>query len=167
MEPSMASNTGNRDSGRPCGDCTLCCTAVAVFHLHKPTGTPCLHLCPTGCSIYGDRPRECRDFECLWLKGRFDDDDRPDALGVVICRDFEPATGEETVCVAEPTPGAAERPRVQHLITSILARGETILVRSRERIRKTYPDGRVEVAEVDQQDPMLVNLRSPGELMPD
>ena len=161
MEPSMAANTGNRDSGRQCGDCTVCCTAVAVYHLRKPTGTPCLHLCHTGCSIYSDRPRECRDYECLWLEGLFRDSDRPDALGVAICRDFDLATGEEMVCFAELTPGTAESPRVRELIAFVLARGETVLVRSREMTRKIYPDGRVEEAEVDQQDPMLVNIKPP------
>ena len=75
---------------RQCGDCTLCCTAVAVFALRKATGKPCPHLCRTGCSVYQDRPRECRDFECLWLRGHFRDDERPDALGVVFCNDFDP-----------------------------------------------------------------------------
>jgi len=159
----MALTTGSTVSERQCGNCTLCCAAIAVFHLRKPTGTPCPHICHTGCSIYGEHPRECRDFACLWLEGRFGDDDRPDGLGVVICRDFEPATGEEMVCVAEPTPGAAETPRIHDLIASVLARGETILVRNRERIRKVYPDGRVEEAEIDQQDPMLVNIAPGGD----
>jgi hypothetical protein len=159
----MASMTENEDSRRQCGGCTVCCIAVAVFHLHKATGTPCSHLCHSECSVYKDRPRECRDFECLWLRGHFHDDDRPDALGVAFCDDFDPATGEQMVCVAEPAPGAAETPRVRDLIAAVRAHGATVLVRSSERLRKIYPDGRIEQAEIDQQDPMLVNIRLPSD----
>jgi hypothetical protein len=108
--------------------------------------------------VYADRPRECRDFECLWLLGHFAEDDRPDALGVVICRDVEPSTDEETVCFAERVAGAADSPRVRELVAQTLAHGETVLVRSRERTRRIYPDGRTVEARVDPTDPMLVNV---------
>lgn len=68
--------------GRSCGDCTLCCTLLAVDALSKPARVPCQHECkpsppvrtPTGervkiggCGIYKDRPQACRDFTCAWL----------------------------------------------------------------------------------------------------
>lgn len=57
---------------RRCGECDLCCTAVgveAVEGVDKPPGVRCPKLAGTpgtSCSIYADRPYECRQFMCLW-----------------------------------------------------------------------------------------------------
>src|SRR5262249_12559475 len=38
-----------------------------------------------GCNIYSDRPRECKNFHCLWLRSEaMDDDLRPDKSYCVI-----------------------------------------------------------------------------------
>jgi hypothetical protein len=55
-------------SERVCGECSLCCKIIAVDVLQKPAGVWCGHCLKTsGCSIYGRRPDECRQFNCGWL----------------------------------------------------------------------------------------------------
>ncbi|MDB5386590.1 MAG: zinc/iron-chelating protein [Planctomycetaceae bacterium] len=56
-------------AGFNCGDCTACCTVLAVTELNKPMRLSCSHICRDGCRIYLDRPTGCRQFNCLWLRG--------------------------------------------------------------------------------------------------
>lgn len=85
-----------------CGECTVCCTVMGIEELRKPPGVPCKHLEPgKGCSIYGFRPQECRDFECLWLQTQAMPEPlskkmRPDKCGVM----FVPAPGSDSVIAA-------------------------------------------------------------------
>jgi hypothetical protein len=54
--------------GRHCGTCTLCCKVLTVDELRKPNGQWCPHCVQgRGCSIYSDRPNECRRFQCGYL----------------------------------------------------------------------------------------------------
>ena len=53
---------------KECGSCGLCCKVMAIKELKKPGGTWCPHWEKgTGCTIYGTRPQECKDFNCIWL----------------------------------------------------------------------------------------------------
>jgi hypothetical protein len=54
---------------RTCGGCTLCCRVMGIAALDKPPGLWCPN-CNVGksCKVYETRPRECREFNCLWLK---------------------------------------------------------------------------------------------------
>jgi hypothetical protein len=56
-------------AGFECGDCTACCTVLAVTELRKPMRFACEHICRDGCRIYAERPAGCRQFNCLWLRG--------------------------------------------------------------------------------------------------
>src|SRR5262249_47734976 len=69
---------------RLCGSCTACCTWVGVVSLAKPAGCRCAHEGAGCCTIYPDRPDECRAYRCLWLDGWGDDADRPDRSGVLL-----------------------------------------------------------------------------------
>lgn len=69
---------------RECGECTACCTAMAIRELDKPGLEPCAHVTCQGCSIYPDRPKSCREFLCAWRAGIGTDDQRPDRLGIVL-----------------------------------------------------------------------------------
>jgi hypothetical protein len=54
---------------RACDGCTLCCKLVPVTALAKPRGTWCAHCAiGRGCGIYAERPPECRDFHCGYLR---------------------------------------------------------------------------------------------------
>ena len=141
-----------REIGRRCGDCTLCCSAIAVYELGKGTGTPCRHVAGNGCSIHCSRPAECRDFDCLWLQGWFDVAERPDALGVVFFVDCG------VVCVTESSPGSSQNPRVQQVVRGFLEAGTSIVIRNSTSVTKISPDGTTERAEVDQSDPFRVSV---------
>ena len=77
-------------SGRKCGTCTLCCTALAVPELGKKNGERCVHLTPQGCGIYEDRPPSCQVFECAWLQGAGSGlHTRPDYTGGVMVGELD------------------------------------------------------------------------------
>lgn len=95
---------------RSCGTCSACCTVLGIVALGKGPNTPCAHQVGKGCSIYAQRPDECRTYTCGWLAGAFEGRDRPDRLGVVFDASGSPSSGDEIVVVArEVMPGAAER----------------------------------------------------------
>jgi hypothetical protein len=55
--------------GRACNGCTLCCLVLAVQELAKPALQMCRHCeVGTGCTIYGDRPRQCQTYFCGYLE---------------------------------------------------------------------------------------------------
>ena len=57
-------------SKRECGSCSLCCKLLDVPAVYKPAGQWCKHFAAgTGCEIHQLRPKACREFACLWLKG--------------------------------------------------------------------------------------------------
>lgn len=68
---------------RSCGDCTACCTILGVPDLSKEPYQTCEKVCGQGCSIYQDRPSPCREFNCLWRQGLFEEAHRPDKLGIM------------------------------------------------------------------------------------
>lgn len=71
--------------GRLCGDCTVCCTVMAVDKpdMQKEAGITCRHCDGKACTIYDARPALCRDFHCGWRQlPILDDHWRPDRSGV-------------------------------------------------------------------------------------
>ena len=73
----------NLTMDRQCGECTLCCLVPEVPEMNKPINTMCKH-CDKGCTIWPDRPKSCRAFDCAWLRGAMNDDMRPDKSHVAI-----------------------------------------------------------------------------------
>jgi len=54
--------------GRECGSCMLCCKAVGVVEIAKPSGVWCQHCKGgKGCAIYEQRFASCRTFYCQWM----------------------------------------------------------------------------------------------------
>jgi hypothetical protein len=54
---------------RECGSCTLCCKVLAIPELEKPKDAWCQHCgIGEGCTIYKQRPKPCREFDCGWLQ---------------------------------------------------------------------------------------------------
>lgn len=94
----------------PCGECTACCTILGVADLGKPYYTSCKSICPSGCSIYKDRPDGCKGFECVWRAGFLDgivDNGRPDNLGLMF--DLESDDTGEWLSVYETMPMTTEQ----------------------------------------------------------
>jgi len=92
---------------RTCGECTACCTVLAVEELGKAQQERCKHLCGKGCAIYERRPVACRDFDCLWLTADMADKERPDLSGVMLERAQASArgTGLQPIAAYETRPG--------------------------------------------------------------
>ena len=69
---------------RSCGECSVCCEVLEIPTLKKPKKTLCVNVCSTGgCSIYLDRPGECRTFQCIWSEGYTGHGQRPDKSGIM------------------------------------------------------------------------------------
>ena len=67
-----------------CGECSECCELLEIPTIKKPKKTICDNVCSSGgCSIYQDRPSECRTFQCLWSEGYTGDGQRPDKSGIM------------------------------------------------------------------------------------
>jgi len=100
---------------RSCGECSLCCTILRVDELAKLAGADCTHLrSGAGCGIYERRPGICRAYRCLWLRGAFEESDRPDRLGAVV--DFAPEGATIGLAIEEARPGAFDgSPRLQEI----------------------------------------------------
>lgn len=71
-------------ASRPCGECTACCTVLAIAELDKPIGITCVHASLKGCGTYETRPKSCREYLCLWKLGFGTMEERPDRLGLVM-----------------------------------------------------------------------------------
>lgn len=106
---------------RECGPCTACCTVLAQDELQKPMRCACEHIVRNGCRIYHDRPRGCRDFNCLWLRGALPVDEslRPDHLGVLLDAFQTTGTNELRVVALEVWGGALDAPVAKSLINAI------------------------------------------------
>lgn len=77
---------------RQCGECRLCCFTHAVSPVEGETFRKkekewCEHCeIGGGCGIYPTRPYNCRAFNCAWLQGERNEDERPDKTGLVVHR---------------------------------------------------------------------------------
>jgi hypothetical protein len=80
--------------GRSCGDCTICCTVMAIDRpdMQKQAGNTCRY-CKGGCTIYETRFELCRTYHCGWRQlPILDESWRPDRSGVLV--EFEAADKE-------------------------------------------------------------------------
>jgi hypothetical protein len=116
-------------SGRSCGECTACCTVLAVDELRKPMRWACEHIACNGCRIYDERPQGCRDFDCLWLRGEIvgDESRRPDELGVIFDSFRDAATNEPRFVAFEVWTGAFDEPVAAALLAELSSAREVQL----------------------------------------
>lgn len=79
-------------ASHPCAGCTACCTVKEIKELAKEAGEDCANIrhagpknTANGCSIYRDRPDECRDYFCGYNFGLVGDTSsrRPDKCGLL------------------------------------------------------------------------------------
>jgi hypothetical protein len=111
---------------RSCGECTACCTVLAVDELRKPMRWACEHLVRHGCRIYAARPQGCRDFDCHWLRGEIAGDEslRPDRLGVIFDSFRDAATNNSRFVAFEVWTGAFAEPAAAALLAELSATRE-------------------------------------------
>ena len=84
----------------------MCCTVLRVDELRKLGGVACAALGARGCTIYERRPRICRAYRCLWLRGSLELEDRPDRLGAVL--DLVSQGDAPLLAIREAVDGATE-----------------------------------------------------------
>ena len=71
---------------KPCGECTLCCKLLETHDIPSEIGVYC-HHCKDGCTIYDERPKECRTYQCMWSQMETVSDElRPDKCGIIFDR---------------------------------------------------------------------------------
>jgi hypothetical protein len=128
---------GERDADVPCGECVGCCVSsypiplrpsdhvaldkVPARHLHLPSEPGglarmghgqdghCPMLCAGKCSIYADRPRTCRDYDCriYAAAGLLPDGVRPVIQERVLAWRFDPGSADDEAA-AEAIRAAAQ-----------------------------------------------------------
>jgi hypothetical protein len=110
-----------REAGRVCGECTACCTVLAISELQKPARWACDHVDCSGCGIYENRPQTCRDFQCAWLRDDIPGDAslRPDKLGVLFDFFYSTATGGSRFVAFELWNGAFDEAPAAALLDMI------------------------------------------------
>jgi hypothetical protein len=128
-------------SERSCGTCGLCCKILPIPHFQKPPGPWCTHCRPgKGCSIYADRPQDCREFYCGWLKiPEMGEELRPDRCHFIVRMDTEPKTARFDVDPAYP--GTIGSKALVNLRQGLNAQGFTIIVNLGTSGTVHLPDG--------------------------
>ncbi|HJR56975.1 MAG TPA: hypothetical protein VJ798_10370 [Rhizomicrobium sp.] len=116
--------------GRSCGDCTVCCTWLAIDkpEIQKESGVTCKHCTAQGCGIYETRYPICRDYYCGW-RGMdiFDESWRPDRSGVFpyvetegIAENFAFSVGIGLMLVDNPLKTVRQRWFQEFVVTGIM-----------------------------------------------
>lgn len=128
---------------RKCGECRACCYTHGVEQIQKPAWQHCLHECQQGCAIYQSRPSSCRNFECIWLQGRFEEGDRPDQTGIVLTPGKTLTHNGQEICKVivahEVQPGAARQGRADQLLHWILRRNISVIIVEDQTNRSFLP----------------------------
>lgn len=120
-----------------CGECTLCCTLLNIPTMKSPAGLTCPACKNSQCSIYKNRPRECRDFSCLWLNNPvLGEELRPDKCGVL----FELYREQKTV-IAIATNNSWKEGKLHLLISQMLIDGYIVWVSKDGEKNLLLPDG--------------------------
>jgi hypothetical protein len=136
-----------RKTDRSCGTCDACCVTHGVEELDKPAMVTCKHLRDAGseqsptevgqelgrCSVYAERPKSCREWSCLWRFGMFEDDARPDKLGVVLdltgrVPDLWPGPTHQAIIARGSYPGALDTPHARAWLTKLAEKTLVILL---------------------------------------
>ncbi|MEI9992704.1 MAG: hypothetical protein WDM86_22055 [Rhizomicrobium sp.] len=115
---------------RSCGECTVCCTALAIetAALRKAPGVACVHCTASGCGIYLTRYPICRSYFCGWFGlPELGEDWRPDRSGILISpHDAGQSEGIEFLVLGgEP---AIRRPAFLTVLTAVLRGGTPVFL---------------------------------------
>ena len=111
-----------------CGNCTLCCELLPIQALNKPHSEKCKY-CETNCTIYEDRPDDCKNFNCLWVEtDQSDESLRPNNTHVI----FEkiPNVKAYLALVDPKYPLAYKTQEVESICIDLLDRGFSVLLSS-------------------------------------
>lgn len=123
-------------SKRECGECSVCCTLMAVPEIQKKTMVTCQHVCAGGgCGVYATRPGSCKAFECLWLQDNqqaLQEGDRPDKLGLMFSMMYKTAFGD-VLTAWNTKPGQPLGERAVGIIEKIAAKQVLLIIDGSKR----------------------------------
>ena len=135
------------ESGRQCGDCSLCCKLLGIPELNKPKDTWCPNFAAgIGCRIYADRPPSCHNFICRWLAAPdMGPEWKPSVCKMVV--DSKPSLFVVHVDPAIAQPWRAEPyfSVLKRLSAQGLTKGTIVMVIERRRTIVILPDKEVDL----------------------
>ena len=150
--------------GRRCGPCTLCCKVMTIEELRKPNGQWCPHCAKgRGCTIYSDRPNECRKFYCGYLLWpALGEHWLPARSKLVVA--FKPDGKEIVVHVDPGIPNAWRAEPYRSEIRGWAATtANTIFVQIGRRVIAVFPDREVDLGVVAEDERILIReVAGPG-----
>jgi len=151
--------------GRACGSCTLCCKVLPIESLAKPAGSWCRHCTVgAGCTIYEDRPDECRTFHCGYLIWEHAKEHwNPARSKMVIASE---KSGRVWICVDPARPDAWRREPyyrdIKQWAVWAAQGGHQLLVHSAGRTISILPDRDVELGPVAKGESVALAPRFEG-----
>ena len=146
--------------GRSCGSCMLCCKLLAIAELNKPEGTWCKHAKPgQGCSIYADRPGECRKFHCGYLSSELSEEWHPVKSKIVLSAN---SAGGITAIVDPGRPDAwREAPfylQLKAWAGELLPQQRYVVVRIAKRAIAVLPDHDWDLGVMEPHEPIVMEV---------
>ena len=150
-------------AGKACGACTLCCKLLAIAALDKPEGVWCPHVAVgKGCTIYADRPHECRKFHCGYLSSALSEDWHPLRSKIVLVAN---AAGGITATV-DPGRSNAWRDapfyaQLKSWSRELLPQRRYVLVRVGKRTIAILPDQDFDLGLMEPNEPVVIDT-APG-----
>jgi hypothetical protein len=114
---------------------------MEVKSMDKPVGQWCVEIGSypgSGCTIYDNRPQECRDFECIWLQSQKTDKPWPMELKPNVCRVVFSIQGEQMIMFVDPQrPAAVQNSHVRRAVDNWIQHpGHTVMVVTGPKGRK-------------------------------
>ena len=112
---------------RTCGECSACCFTHGVATVKTKAGEWCQHCrIGHGCTIYADRPIDCRSYKCWWLRGNGKESDRPDKSGFISDGVDIPGQKAALIGLWEASPGGLETKPAKLLLEVTLDKGDVV-----------------------------------------
>lgn len=84
---------------RECGDCNLCCKLPNVKNVSKDFDWCSNCDIGIGCKIYKDRPKQCKDFYCLWKGEKLPENLKPNKVGFFVMLENEQAITQKVLTI--------------------------------------------------------------------
>jgi hypothetical protein len=118
-------------AGKACGSCSFCCKVLEIAELAKTAGVWCPNCSGpgSGCGIYPNRPKICKDYECSWKRDRgMSARLRPDRVGTLFMVD--PDTLQYRAVCDPAKPLAWRHPLVFKHLLAMAKAGHTVVAKA-------------------------------------
>jgi hypothetical protein len=133
--------------GRSCGTCIGCCSIYQIPTLKKPKYVLCTYCTGTSCTIYNDRPQECRTFYCLWRRiAAMPEETRPDKIGIVFTYEIydpppNPFQKRYIIGRAIGDPAVFDTPYGRAAVNMFIREGSLpVFIAHKDETKMVYPD---------------------------